>query len=69
MKIQRLYLKIRNARKHMIHTLTNKILKEDDIIAVETLDVKSMYQVHDIAKHLNNVPIGEFLHVYTKKYL
>ena len=67
MKIQRLYLKIRNARKHMIHTLTNKILKEDDIIAVETLDVKSMYQVHDIAKHLNNVPIGDFLRVLKYK--
>ena len=67
LKIQRLYLKIRNARKHMIHTLTNKILKEDDIIAVETLDVKSMYQVHNIAKHLNNVPIGEFLWVLKYK--
>ena len=67
MKIQRLYLKIRNARKHMIHTLTNKILKEDDIIAVETLDVKSMYQVHNIAKHLNNVPIGDFLRVLKYK--
>ena len=27
LKIQRLYLKIRNARKHMIYKLTNKILK------------------------------------------
>ena len=51
----------------MIHTLTNKILKEDDIIAVETLDVKSMYQVHNIAKHLNNVPIGDFLRVLKYK--
>ena len=52
LKIQRLYLKIRNARKHMIYKLANNILKENDIVAVESLDVKSMYQVHKIAKHL-----------------
>lgn len=67
LKIQRLYLKIRNARKHMIFKLANKILKESDIVAVETLDVKSMYQVHSIAKHLNKVPIGDFLSVLKYK--
>ena len=67
LKIQRLYLKIRNARKHMIYKLANNILKENDIVAVETLDVKSMYQVHSIAKHLNKVPIGDFLSVLKYK--
>lgn len=67
LKIQRLYLKIKNARKHMIFKLANKILKESAIVAVETLDVKSMYQVHSIAKHLNKVPIGDFLSVLKYK--
>ena len=67
LKIQRLYLKIRNARKHMIYKLTNKILKESDIVALETLDVKSMYQVHSIAKHLKNIPISEFIRVLKYK--
>ena len=67
LKIQRLYLKIKNGRKHMIFKLANKILKESDIVAVETLDVKSMYQVHSIAKHLNKVPIGDFLSVLKYK--
>ena len=67
LKIQRLYLKIRNARKHMIYKLANKILKENDIVAVETLDVKSMYQVHKIAKHLKNLPIREFIRVLKYK--
>ena len=40
----------------MIYKLANKILKENDIVAVETLDVESMYQVRSIVKHLNNVP-------------
>ena len=67
LKIQRLYLKIRNARKHMIYKLANKILKENDIVAVETLDIKSMYQVHSIAKNLKNLPIGDFLNVLKYK--
>ena len=67
LKIQRLYLKIRNARKHMIYKLANKILKENDIISIETLDVKSMYQVHKIAKHLKNLPIREFIRVLKYK--
>ena len=67
LKIQRLYLKIKKARKHMIYKLANRILKESDIVAVETLDVKSMYQVHSIAKHLKNLPIGDFLRVLKYK--
>ena len=67
LKIQRLYLKIRNARKHMIYKLANKILKENDIISIENLDVKSMYQVHKIAKHLKNLPIREFIRVLKYK--
>ena len=67
LKIQRLYLKIRNARKHMIYKLANNILKENDIVSIETLDVKSMYQVRKIAKHLKNIPISEFIRVLKYK--
>ena len=67
LKIQRLYLKIRNARKHMIYKLANNILKENDIVLIETLDVKNMYQVHKIAKHLKNIPISEFIRVLKYK--
>ena len=67
LKIQRLYLKIRNARKHMIYKLANNILKENDVVAVESLDVKSMYLVHKIAKHLKNIPISEFIRVLKYK--
>ena len=67
LKIQRLYLKIRNARKHMIYKLANNILKENDIVAVERLDVKNMYLVHKIAKHLKNIPISEFIRVLKYK--
>ena len=55
----------------MVYKLANKMIKENDIIAIETLDVKNMYQVHKIAKYLKNIPISEFVRVlkYKSKWL
>ncbi len=67
LKIQRLYQKIRNARKHMIHDITNKLIKENDIIVTEHLDVKGMQKNHYIAKGLNENPISEIMRVLKYK--
>ena len=66
-KIQRLWQKIRNARKHLIHDITNKLIKEHDIIVCENLDVKSMYNDHNIAKSLSSNPLGEIIRVLKYK--
>ena len=67
LKIQRLYQKIRNARKHMIHDITNKLINENDIIVTENLDVKSMQKDHYIAKGLNENQISEIIRVLKYK--
>ena len=67
LKIQRLWQKIRNARKHLIHDITNKLIKENDIIVCENLDVKSMYKDHNIAKSLSSNPLGEIIRVLKYK--
>ena len=67
LKIQKLFMKIKNARKFLIYTITNKIIKENDIIAVETLNVQQMKQTHTIAKCLNENPIGEIIRVLKYK--
>ena len=41
-KIGRLYMKLRNRRKFYIHSITNKITKENNIIVTENLKVKEM---------------------------
>ena len=69
LKIQRLWQKIRNARKHLIHDITNKLIKENDIIVCENLDVKSMYKDHNIAKSLSSNPLGEIIRVLKYKAL
>ena len=67
LKIQRLYQKIRNARKHMIHDITNKLINENDIIVTENLDVKGMQKNHYVAKRLNENPISEIIRVLKYK--
>ena len=67
LKIQRLYQKIRNARKHMIHDITNKLINENDIIVTENLDVKGMQKNHYVAKSLNKNPISEIIRVLKYK--
>ena len=67
LKIQRLYQKIRNARKHMIHDITNELINENDIIVTEDLDVKGMQKNHYVAKGLNENPISEIIRVLKYK--
>ena len=67
LKIQRMYQKIRNARKHMIHNITNKLIKENDIIVTENLDVKNMQKNHYIAKGVNENPISEVIRMLKYK--
>lgn len=67
LKIQKLFMKIKNARKFLLHTITNKLIKENDINAVENLDVESMKQNHYIAKCLTKNPIAEIIRVLNYK--
>ena len=63
LKIQRAYMKLKNIRKHLIHDITKKLVKENDIIVMEDLDIKNMYQTHSIAKSLTNIPLAEIKRV------
>ena len=67
LKLQRAYMKLKNIRKHLIHNITNKIIKENDIVVMEDLDVKNMYQTHSIAKSLTNIPLAEIKRVLEYK--
>ena len=69
LKIKRAYMKLKNIRKHLIHDITNKIVKDNDIIVMEDLDIKAMYQTKSIAKHLVNIPLAEIKRVLEYKCL
>ena len=60
-------MKLKNIRKHLIHDVTKKLVKENDIVVMEDLDIKGMYQLHSIAKSLTNIPLAEIKRVLEYK--
>ena len=62
-KIARCYQKIKNMRKYYIHEITTKLVKENDIIAIETLKVKEMIMKgkNKLAKHISNASFDEII--------
>ena len=51
-KISVLYTKLKNSRKHNIINIVNKLVKENDIIVSEKLNVKEMSTNHKLAKSI-----------------
>lgn len=50
--ISKVYSKIKNARKHNIITIVNKLVKDYDIIISEKLQVKKMHNNHTLTKNI-----------------
>ena len=63
LKIQRVYQRIKNMRKYFIHEITTKIVRENDIIVCETLDVKEMIEKkkYHLAKFISNASFSEII--------
>lgn len=66
-KIERLYEKINNIKKHTINNIVNKIIKKYDIVCLETLNIKKMYENHNIAKRLVDIPLYKLIERFVWK--
>ena len=64
LKIQRVNQKIKNMKKFYNHLITNKLVKENDIIITETLKVKDMIVdgKSKLAKYISNSNLSEIIH-------
>lgn len=67
LKIKRVFQKLKNKRKFLLHDITNKLVKNNDIIVTEDLDIKSMKENHYIAKRLTNIPLSEIIRMLRYK--
>lgn len=66
-KINKLYDKSHNVRNDFLQKLSTNIINENQVIVVETLDIKGMFQNNNIAKILSDISISKFINMLEYK--
>jgi len=59
-KVARAHRKVRNARTDFLHRTTTRLVRENDMIAIEDLAVKNMASNHRLARAISDCGWGEF---------
>jgi len=60
-KLQTVYKKIKNARKYLLHRISNKIVKENDVIVTEKLQIQEMVQNKNLSKQIYDASWHELI--------
>lgn len=60
LKLAKAYEKVTNCRANFIHQVTSRIVRENQTIIIEDLNVSGMMKNHNLAKHISSASWGEF---------
>jgi len=61
LRVNRVFEKITNSRKDFSQKLSTKLIRENDVIVVESLNLRAMAQCLNLGKSVNDLGYGEFL--------
>jgi putative transposase len=59
-KLARYYERLNNKKQEYLHSITNKLLNENQVIAMEDLNVKGMMQNHHLARAIQELSLYDF---------
>lgn len=69
LKLATAHEKLCNKRKDYLHKITTKLIKENDVICIESLNVKGMMKNHKLSKAIQDCSFGTLIYMLKGKAL